>query len=184
MSFESVDGYKLLTGLESHSDRGFLGIKVFVKMDREFTQEDQHAAHRVQDLLVEALGKETMLLDPEETKKAATERREILSCFPQPIYVEEIPNGYCSRYCCSRRPWFIVTTTRGRFKVGWRKSVIHLEWTDSAVKADAEAIFPKEEAWPGYETTQFEKTIHAHGLEKAAEYVRRVMDYKEPNANA
>ena len=38
---------------------------------------------------------------------------------------------------------------RGRFKIGWRKSVIHLEWTDSAVKADAKIIFPKEEAWPG-----------------------------------
>jgi hypothetical protein len=179
MSIQIEDGYEQFLGYEHYGSKGNLAFKVFVKMNREPTPTDKHTMYKVQDLLVEELGKETTRLDPEEIEGAKTERREILSCFPQPIYVEEIPNGYCSRYCCSLKPWFIVTTSKGRFKIGWRKSVIHLEWTDSAVKADASKIFPKEEAWPGYETTQFDKTIHAHGLEKAAEYVRRILEYHD-----
>ena len=95
------------------------------------------------------------------------------------LYVDEIPNGYCSRGCCAFYPWFIVTTPKGRIKIGWRKSVIHLEWTDSEIKADAETIFPKEEAWPGYETTQYDKVIHAHGYEPAKDYITRLMAFKE-----
>src|ERR1019366_8994163 len=104
------------------------------------------------------------------------ERAEILACFPLvPIYVEEIPNGYCNRFCCAFKPWFVVTTPRGRIKIGWRKSVIHLEWTDSDIKGDAKTIFPKEEAWEGYETTQYDKVIHAHGSEAARKYLARLI---------
>jgi hypothetical protein len=157
----NLEGYKSATACEING--GEFGLKMFVKMDREITENDKMAFDRARQAVEESVRKETEALKPETHTRAAVERAELLALFPSPIYVEEIPNGYCSRYCCAFKPWFVVTTSRGRIRIGWRKSVIHLEWTDSAIKGTAAEIFPKEEAWPGYETTQYDKVIHAHG---------------------
>lgn len=166
--------YKELSKYESWGAQN-IGIKVLVAIDREFTREDERAVRKFRDDLESSILKESLRLDPVTHEKAALLCAEIVALFPAPIFVEEIPNGYCSRYCCAFKPWFVVTTEIGRIKIGWRKSVLHLEWTDSAVKATANDIFPKEEAWPGYETTQYDKVIHAHSYDAAARYIQRII---------
>ena len=61
------------------------------------------------------------------------------------IFVEEIPNGYCNEPCCSRLPWFIVTTPVGHIKIGWRKRVINIDWTNTLQKKNGHELFPNED---------------------------------------
>ena len=86
-----------------------------------------------------------------------------------PIYIEEIPNGYCNRACCRHLPWFIVTTTVGRIKIGWRKRVIEIDWSDTKGTAEAETLFAAEDVTKG---TRY---IHAWSVEKAKSYVAAIM---------
>ncbi len=173
-SFDVLGGYKASGGIEVNG--GEFGLKFYIKIDRELNRNDQTVLNEAMETIRSGLMKESLRLDPKTHESAATEREAMTLLFPSPIYVEEIPNGYCSRYCCSFKPWFVVTTKVGRIKIGWRKSVIHLEWTDSAIKRTAAEIFPKEEAWPGYETTQYDKVIHAHGYGAAKKYIERLME--------
>lgn len=171
--WNGIEGYVLGHGIEING--GEFGLKMFIRLGRETTENDRRAFYQAQDALTDSLQKETLRLLPETHEQAAVERAEILALFPSPLFAEEIPNGYCSRYCCAFKPWFVVTTAAGRIKIGWRKSVIHLEWTDSIIKGAAKDIFPNEEAWPGYETTQYDKVIHAHGYDAAKRYIDRLL---------
>lgn len=97
------------------------------------------------------------------------ENRDILGIFPEAIYVEEIPNEYCSRACCRHLPWFIVTTKVGRIKIGHRKRVISIDWSDTIVKKTAEELFPDEPV------TKSGCLIHAWKLEDAKRYVQIIL---------
>ena len=146
-----------------------LGLRIFVRMGRELTTEDERTILRASDLLMDGLDRESVRMDSRVAAIAANQRTELVSLFPQPIFVETIPNGYCSQACCSGYPWYIVTTTRGRVKIGWRKHVIEIDWTDSTVRQSAEELFPQEDV------TRIGCMIHAWGLGNAREYVRRVL---------
>lgn len=132
-------------------------------------EEVKDALYRAQDLVKDALMAAAIRREPEERERIKREREEILSCFPARIYVEEIPNGYSSQPHSRHFPWFIVTTAAGRFKVGSRKRVIHLEWTEVPGAGFAENLFPDED------TTKYDKVIHAWTREKLAHYVAVVM---------
>lgn len=86
--------------------------------------------------------------------------------FPEPIYVEVIPNQYSPNdpyYLTS--PWLIVTTKRGRFKVGSRKKVLSIDWEDTDVWQSAEELFPYEDV------TKVDRMIHAWKIEDAKGYI-------------
>jgi len=106
---------------------------------------------------------------PDSMRAVELERASLLSMFKTPIYVEEIPNGYCSEYCCRHRPWFVVTTSVGRFTIGWRKRVIQIDWKDTVGTKPAIELFPEEK------TTMEDKYIHAWSLEDAARYIETVI---------
>jgi hypothetical protein len=108
----------------------------------------------------------------EAQDRARRERLELVNCFPSTlkVFVNPIPNGYCSRACCEHLPWYEVTTPRGIITVGWRKRVIVVDWEKSPIIATAEELFPAES------TTKFGRMIHAHGYEKAAEYITRLLE--------
>lgn len=105
-------------------------------------------------------------LDAKKRKDTFAEMESlILDCFTNPIYVERIPNGYNSK---SRMPWYRVTTRIGHFVIGWRRSVINICWNDTVFKQTADELFPDEDV------TKIQYTIHAHGYEKAKEYIKRI----------
>lgn len=165
-----LEGYKFFTGREGYSGEYTYGIKIFVKIDRDFTEADKTLQWKVSDMLHDGLLRESIRLNPESEERAEVERAGIIGAFGgRTIFVEEIPNGYCSQYCCTHLPWFIVTTTKGRIKIGWRKSVINIDWKDSTIKKTADEMFPD------YGGTKWETGIHAYGYEKAAEFLEVIL---------
>lgn len=104
---------------------------------------------------------------------ANAQREQLLACFPDNIFVEAMPNGYCSRWCCKHLPWFKVTTEAGVFVIGWRKRVIHLEWTGVPNSKLAEELFPNEDVTKG------ERYIHAWSYDQAEGYIATIIANKE-----
>lgn len=92
--------------------------------------------------------------------------KSIKCLFTNPVYFKEIPNEYDGGWVS---PWFLVTTTKGVIKIGWRKRVINIDWSESDVTANAEHLFPEETV------TKFDRTIHAWGYDKAKEYIERIL---------
>lgn len=103
------------------------------------------------------------------TLQAIARNRELVSLFPKPIFVEEVENGYCKDWCCRHLPWFVITTTIGRFKIGWRKRVIAIDWSETVGTATSEDLFS------GEDTTKSGKSIHAWSLEAARRYIGTVI---------
>jgi len=88
----------------------------------------------------------------------------LTNCFIDPIYVKQIPSEYSSNDFI---PWLIVTTSKGPIKIGWRKRVINIDWSESDIQ-DTD-LFPNEDVTKG------DKYIHAWGYEKAKSYIETLM---------
>lgn len=102
------------------------------------------------------------------------QRAELIGLFPSSIFVEEIPNGYQpSDSYFQHLPWFKVTTIIGRIKIGWRKRVISIDWSETVVKKSSFELFPDEEV------TRSAWEIHAWSLLKAKEYIQKIMKIME-----
>lgn len=143
-----------------------IDMRIFIDTNRELNSNDHESICINAEKIVKSIHEESINLDPKQKEYALKIKKEIIGLFGnKQIYVEEIPNGYCSEYCCKHLPWFLVTTKKGRIKIGWRKRVIHIDWNDSIISEFAESLFPEED------TTKFEKTIHAWGLDKATHYI-------------
>jgi hypothetical protein len=84
------------------------------------------------------------------------------------IYVETIDNQYCSKACCYKLPWVIVTTKKGRIKLGWRKSVMNLDWSASDITDIGTELFKDEK------TTTGERYIHCWSKDKTVEYLKKL----------
>jgi len=101
------------------------------------------------------------LADIEESQK---EFKEIFERAGVPCSsLRMIPNEYDG---CRSDPWFIVETTQGPIRIGWRKRVISISWEGSALQHDGRKIFEKEDV------TTDKALVHAWGTEKAVEYLR------------
>lgn len=165
--------YKTLYGFESLGSIGELGVRIDVAgsclPDLE-TKSLKSKAYEAADLIKEEITALIKANDPNEKHRAEEERRSILSVFPEHIYVEEIPNGYCNQACCRHLPWFIVTTKVGHFEIGARKRVISIDWKKTKGTKSAEDLFPKEDVTKG------EKSIHAWSIEDARRYVAAVIE--------
>lgn len=162
---------------ETSTRHGSFGIRVYVTgFSREFTQNDRRAFLKAGEILQELMA-ESMRLDPAEIAAREKERKELLGLFQAPMEpsYEEIPNGYCSQWCCKHKPWFRVLTSIGWVVIGWRKSVINIDWSETTVKATADELFANEEVFPGCAVTRIGRSIHAHGYTKAGEYVAKLL---------
>ena len=147
-----------------------IDLEVLLDINRELTDKDQETLYLNVEKIVKGLHEESINLNPESKETATKEKADILALFgSRSVYVEEIPNGYCHEYCCKHLPWFIVTTRKGRIKIGWRKRVIHIEWTDTIIPENADILFPDEDV------TKYDKIIHAWGYEKALEYINTLL---------
>ncbi len=120
--------------------------------------------------------------DPEVVTRKDLQRQELLALFQgRDIYVEEIENGYSiNDPWYSQFPWFKVTTNKGIITLGWRKRVISIDWDGPTMKSCKE-LFPNEEVYPGCSVTKCDGpndhsgSIHAWSLEKAQEYITRIL---------
>jgi hypothetical protein len=157
---ESVYSYK------AYGTDFSIELEILMAINRPLTDTDHKNLRIHAENIVASMHEESIRLNPKTHIEAIKEKNEIISLFgDRAILVEEIPNGYCSNSCCKHKPWFIVTTTKGRIKIGWRKRVINIDWSDSMIEYDADALFHTEDV------TKDDKYIHAWGLEKAKEYI-------------
>lgn len=177
---ELAEAEKQLCGLEGCAEvlsrsggRALLGefkISIFMGLARKLNSSDHQAITELSEKLINYLAGESVRLDPSTPKIRAEIRRDVMDLFREPIFVEEIPNQYdTTSVYAIRSPWFVITTQIGRFRVGLRKRVIHIEWTDTVVNETAERLFPNDDV------TRYDRVIHAWNLEKAREYVQTVM---------
>jgi len=164
---------KSLIKEQSHGSYGSFGIEITVgaTLLPELDQQPiRFAAYDAVKLVKAAVMAAVVQADPKAQQRKIQERQEILALFPEPIHVEEIPNGYCADWCCRHLPWFMVTTRVGHFKIGWRKRVIHIEWIATVGTKTAEELFPEEDV------TKDGCMIHAWSLEKAQQYIASIIE--------
>jgi hypothetical protein len=171
--------YREIYSTEIHGTHGSRGLKILVAHpgDQNLdTEAIRHATYDAAKLVLSAVMEAVVAANTETQEAAKQVRAAFLGLFPEPIFVEEIPNGYCSDWCCKHLPWFVVTTKIGRIKIGCRKRVINIDWSETKVP-EAEALFPQEDV------TKSGRSIHAWGFDKAREYVLRILNHErdEPN---
>jgi len=164
------DGYTEAYGFESYGQYGMLGVKVMVGgLGRELTGKEKTVIADATNNINSVIMEERIRRDPGAQQRAEEQRRGLLECFPEiPVYVEEIPNGYCHDYCCRHLPWFKVTTPKGIVTIGWRKRVINIDWSLMR-NPSAMQLFSQEDVTKG------EYLIHAWSYEKAKEYLAKIL---------
>jgi len=165
--------YKDLHCSESFGSYGGFGIKILVASTRMPDLSGEAIRSAVYDaarLISAEIQAASIGLDEKAQERSKSERQQLLGLFSDSIFVEDIPNGYCSDWCCRHLPWFRVTTPVGHFRIGWRKRVIHIEWTDTVVDVEAKDLFPDEDV------TRYDCIIHAWSLEDAKRYISTIMD--------
>lgn len=146
-----------------------IGLKIDVAVGRPLTKAEQEVIYKAHRNILEILKRESAAADPAEQRFAAEEKNKLLALFPSPIYVKPIPNEYGERMHC---PWFLVTTNRGHIKIGWRRRVIEIDWSDTDIISEAADLFPTENV------TKSGKSIHAWGYEKAKQYIDIILGAK------
>src|SRR4051812_29128560 len=110
--------YHELFRVESSGTYGAFGLQILVAVhpphDGTAIEIDfkhdliRSAAYDAQAKIEDAVMRVVIAGMPEAQERAKAEREALLSCFQAPIYVENIPNGYCNRWCCAHLPWFVV----------------------------------------------------------------------------
>lgn len=173
--------YNMLARTETIGSDGLFGFQISVagSILPDLDHKDiRHAMYEIMDKLRNAVMARVYAEDPKTAEQAAEYRSKILGCFKEAIYIEEIPNGYHTNsstgvtpYYALHMPWFIVTTPIGRFKIGDRKRVTHIDWEGVKGGPDADVLFKDED------TTKWRNGIHAWTYEKAAEYIAAVIEF-------
>lgn len=154
---------------------GVRGVQILITKDSnvDASREANPLLHRAiwdaGEKIIAEIEASQIAKNPDSALRAQNEREKLLACFPEKIFVKEIPNGYCNRSCCRHLPWFVVTTHVGPITIGWRKSVISIDWSESLVQTDAKTLFPDEDV------TRYDSHIHAWGYEKAAQYLKVIL---------
>ncbi|NUP13827.1 MAG: hypothetical protein HOW73_47940 [Polyangiaceae bacterium] len=82
------------------------------------------------------------------------------------------------------RTWALLCTPWGDVKIGWRKRVINIDWTDMVERAGAgleyedrarvRSVFDGNELFKDDQTTKDATHVHAWGNAKAVEYLRAI----------
>lgn len=65
-------------------------------------------------------------------------------------------------------PWWLVKTEVGLVELGWRKRVIHIEWTDTPIRYQDPSAITQDA------TTKDATSVHAWSDVKALEYLTRL----------
>src|SRR5579864_3345386 len=76
---------------------GYCSVKVLIDASREMGEADQSSIRIHAERICNAIMAETIRIDPAAIARREEERANIIGLFDEPIFVEEIPNGYCSQ---------------------------------------------------------------------------------------
>lgn len=171
-----TDNMKLLGGVESYGGGGSFKGQVFIeseKFDALSEEARNSVGYNASDFLQRVDEKIKMAWAKEnENDKRVNHSDKLAELFTQAgfdsIHVELIDNEYCSQSCCYHLPWIMVTTPKGRIKLGWRKRVINIDWSESDINLDGNEIFKDEKV------TTSDRSVHAWGYEKAIEYLKKL----------
>lgn len=70
-----------------------------------------------------------------------------------------------------QNPWWLVKTKHGLIKIGWRKRVINIDWSDTEYRAEkfGDGVWP--DSITKDEVTRSETNVHAWSYLKALEYL-------------
>ena len=172
---------KVLSGLESYGSLGHFKGQILIQSDKfDSLPEEVRSSISYDRELEEIRGKIDMeWAKINEHADRVNHSDKLAGLFKQagfdPIYIEVIDSKYCSEACCYKFPWIIATTSRGRIKLGWRKRVMNLDWSDSDITAMGEILFKDEDVTKG------EKYIHCWGEDKAVEYLKRLNEAGKKN---
>jgi hypothetical protein len=178
--------YHDLLKVESSGRRGSYGLKILVAIHPPYVQdgpqieldvpavlEDEkvkNVMYDVQEMIENVVRAVALSKLPQIAEETKAQRLGLLAGFgSDALLVEEIPNGHCKRYCCAHLPWYIVTTRLGRIKIGWRKSVINIDWAETQGTKTSKELFESENV------TKDTRGIHAWGYEKARAYVGAII---------
>ena len=173
-----MSNMKKLSGIECYGGNGAFKGSVLIESEKynalskesrnNISWEAESFLRTIQELIEMEWAKTNEI---DERNNHVTELTELfkLAGF-DPIYVETIDNQYCSKACCYKYPWIIVTTKKGRIKLGWRKSVMNLDWSKSDIKTIGTELFKDEKT----KTTTGEQYIHCWGKDKAIEYLKKL----------
>ena len=168
--------YKQVIKTESWGSLGAIGVQILVSCNREDAIQSEimrRAAYQAEQLVRDAVVAFTVSSDPKQQELVRMQNKELIGLFDGPIFVEEIPNGYSNSAYCRHFPWFVVTTKVGRFKIGWRKRVIEIDWTQTVGTGSASELFESEDVTKG------DRLIHAWSLKKARQYISDIIASSE-----
>ena len=161
--------YEQLYKSESWGDKFSYGIEINIANPTKDSESVKSALYKAGDLISEAIKRDFYATSKEAQESAVLQKTNLLACFGEkPIFVKPIPNGYCYRACCEHLSWFLVTTKIGVIKIGWRKRVIEIDWSET----DIRRIISDDDV------TKDQTMIHAWGYEKAAEYLEALFNEK------
>ncbi len=180
--------YTVLYRGESHG-RLNTGIVIAASLGKEpfdpdqFGYEKDKDANRAISMAAESVSKALLTAlekNNGETKaRAAQDRERLMGLFSEaPFQVEELPNGYCHDWCCINLPWYCVLTRIGWIKIGWRKSVINIDWSETVIKQSGDDLFPGATftVGKGYDSEHNPtRYCHAWGYDKAREQLAVIL---------
>lgn len=126
------------------------------------------ATYKAAKIIKDAVLQAAIAINPDAQENRRIEREGIVALFDAPIYVVEIPNGYCSESCCKHLPWFDITTSIGHFIVGWRKRVLVVDWNGTVGTKTSDEIFAD------LTVTKEARMIHAWNLVDAKSYIKTI----------
>ena len=167
---ETEKKYKLSFGIESTSDEIF-GVEIFTLSPIALSDMDKNIIRETAETILERIKRSYKLSNPKDIENSNKETKMLLDCFPEGmrIFSEEVPNEYCRQSCCANKRWLIVTTSLGRIKIGPRKRVISIDWSDSTIIANANQLFHSEDV------TKEGRLIHAWGYDEAKKYLEKML---------
>ncbi len=162
--------WKTVAGSEYGTRNGWEGVRLDIKTPYVPNDDEKWELKKLAEQAANLIQAGAARQDPARAVAKQANRDNILKLFgDQAIFVRELPNEYCSKWCCEHIPWFSVTTKIGPIKIGWRKRVLNIDWSDSTVATPAEILFPREDV------TKSGRSIHAWSYDKATEYLRTIM---------
>jgi hypothetical protein len=159
-------GYKQIYKSEGFGGDFDFGIEINLAAPITESEHIRIATHKAVEIIEQAVTREFHANNSKSLERVGREKLELLNCFPEkPIYVEDIPNGYCNRACCEHLKWYRATTHVGHILIGWRKRVIEIDWSATKVRR----VITEDSV------TKSEIMVHAYGYEKAAEYLTELL---------